>query len=271
MGAVAFISDIHGNSEALEAVLADIQTRQIAAVYCLGDLVGYGPNPNGVIDLVRQMEIPTILGNSDDDIAWERSDCGCYFPDERAKRLGEASYQFTVREVTPENKAYLRALPREKHLFVNGWRLHLVHGSPRRLNEYLLPDRPERSFWRLASNEEDDVLVFGHTHQSWHRWFGRVLFVNVGSVGKPRDGDPRAAYTLLNLKREPGVTKERGTKAIKGASKVEGATTVEAGTRVEEAITVEVVRVAYDVEATARAIIAAGLPADLAEALRRAG
>ena len=114
--------------------------------------------------------------------------------------------------------------------------MHLVHGSPRRINEYLLTDRDPRTFERLAAAEDADVLVFGHTHAPWHREYGGVHFVNVGSVGRPKDGDPRAAYTLLRL--EPGL--------------------VEA----------ETVRVAYDAEETARAALAVGLPADLAESFR---
>jgi putative phosphoesterase len=238
MATIAVISDIHGNSLALRAVLDDIRGREIGATYCLGDLVGYGPDPNGVIDLIRGADIPTIMGNYDDGIGWERGDCGCFYATAEAKRLGAASYAFTVREVTNDRKAFLRGLPGELHLTPGGARLHLVHGSPRKINEYLLRDRDERTFVRLAQTETDDVLVFGHTHDPWHRTIGDVLFVNVGSVGRPKDGDPRAMYTVLRSG---------------------------AGRHVE----VETVRVVYDIEATAQAIVAAGLPVELAEAARK--
>ncbi len=195
MPSIAVISDIHGNSLALQAVLADIRDRGIGTTYCLGDLVGYGPDPNGVIDLIRRADIPTIMGNYDDGVGWERGDCGCFYADSEAKRLGDASYAFTIREVTADGKAFLRGLPSELHVRLADTKLHLVHGSPRKINEYLLRDRDERTFLRVAAAEEDDVLVFGHTHTPWSRAYGGVLFVNVGSVGRPKDGDARPAYT----------------------------------------------------------------------------
>ncbi|OFW57323.1 MAG: hypothetical protein A2133_03165 [Actinobacteria bacterium RBG_16_64_13] len=243
MATAAFISDIHGNRPALDAVLADIRGRGIDDVYCLGDLVGYGPDPNGVIDLIRQERIPTIAGNYDDGVGWKRGDCGCSYATAEARAVGDASYAFTVGEVTDERKAWLRELPRERHVVLGGTRLHLVHGSPRKINEYLLRDRDARTFLRLADAEKDDVLVFGHTHDPWHRRFGAVLFVNVGSVGRPKDGDPMAAYAVLRTARG------RAVKPI-------------------EAVEVETVRVAYDVETVARAVEAAGLPLVLAAALR---
>jgi putative phosphoesterase len=231
---VAFITDIHGNRPALEAVLADIDGHGIETVYCLGDLIGYGSDPNGVIDLIRVRGIPTIVGNYDDGVAWDRGECGCFYRTAAEQRIGDASYNFTVAEVTPERKAYLRSLPGELHLNIAGVRLHLVHGSPRKINEYLLRDRDERTFRRLAATEEDDVLVFGHTHDPWHRMVDGVLFINVGSVGRPKDGDPRAMYSMLLLPEK----------------------------------TVEAARVPYDVEAYVRTIVAAGLPPELAEAIR---
>jgi putative phosphoesterase len=243
MSSLALISDIHGNTQALRAVLADVRMRGIETVYCLGDLVGYGPDPNGVIDLIRSEGIPTIVGNYDDGVGWERGDCGCFYATAEAKRVGEASYAFTVGEVTDDRKAFLRDLPRERHVTVDGTTVHLVHGSPRKINEYLLRDRDERTFLRLAEAETDDVLVFGHTHDPWSRMIGGVLFVNVGSVGRPKDGDPRAMYTVLRASEQA----ERDPPPVE----------------------VEAARVAYDVEATASGIEAVGLPQELADAVRR--
>ena len=127
--------------------------QEITRVYCLGDLVGYGADPNGVIDLLRGQGVESILGNYDEGIAWETGDCGCFYADEEAKRIGEASYAFTVAEVTAERKTYLRTLPRELHVDLAGKKVHLVHGSPRRINEYLLRDRDERTYQRLAEAE----------------------------------------------------------------------------------------------------------------------
>jgi len=223
-------------------VLSDLASRGIERVFCLGDLVGYGPDPNGVIDAIRAADVTSILGNYDDGIAFDRGDCGCYYADAAARRIGDASYAFTAATVTPEHKTWLRGLPRELRVELRAaaaaFRLHLFHGSPRRINEYLHSDRDERTYRRLAAQADADVLLFGHTHTPWHREYDGVLFVNVGSAGRPKDGDVRAVYTVLRLEegRPPGV---------------------------------EVKRVAYDVEETARGVLAAGLPAELAEAFRR--
>jgi putative phosphoesterase len=239
---LALFSDVHGNRPALEAVLADIDSRGIGRIFCLGDLVGYGPDPNGVIDVMRGRGIPSLLGNYDEGVGGETGDCGCFYPDEAAEEVGKASYAFTAAEVTADRKAYLRSLPREAHVTLGGQKVHLVHGSPRRINEYLLRDRDEKTYERLAASETDDVLAFGHTHQFWQRRFGRVLFVNTGTVGRPKDGDPRAGYAILTH----------------GAG----------GPGAESGVKVEFVRVAYDSEAVAAAVLLAGLPASLAETVR---
>jgi predicted phosphodiesterase len=150
-----------------------------------------------VIDLLRERRIPSLLGNYDEGVGWETGDCGCFYPDKAAEEAGKASYAFTVAEVTADRKAYLRGLPREAHLTLGDRRIHLVHGSPRRINEYLLQERDRRTFERLAAAETDDVLAFGHTHRSWQGSFAGVLFVNVGTAGRPKDGDPRAGYAVL--------------------------------------------------------------------------
>lgn len=223
--------------------------RDIDQIHCLGDLVGYGPDPNGVIDRIRDESIPSLMGNYDDGVGWERGNCGCFYATEEMKQIGEASYAFTVAQVTADRKDFLRALPREAHLTLDGIRLHLVHGSPRKINEYLLRDRDERTFKRLAAFETDSALAFGHTHQSWSRVIDGVQFVNVGSVGRPKDGDPRAMYTVLwPARRSSGL----------------GPAAIEAG----EPLVVESVRVSYEVEWAARAVEAAGLPVQLAHALR---
>jgi putative phosphoesterase len=232
---IALFSDVHANLPGLEAVLADIRSRGVSRVYCLGDMVGYGGNPNGVIDLIRASAIPAILGNYDEGVAWETGDCGCFYPDEEAKRVGEASYAYTVSTVTEDNKAYLRELPRELHVPLGDKKVHLVHGSPRRINEYLLQQRDERTYERLAASETDDILAFGHTHEFWRRRHADVLFVNVGTAGRPKDGDSRAGYAILSAE----------------------ATDVEA----------ESIRLAYDVDAAAKAILDAGLPPSLASGL----
>lgn len=199
MTTLAILSDLHGNSAATETVLADIAAQQPDATYCLGDLVGYGARPNETIDLIREREIPTIMGNYDDGVGFDRDDCGCAYKTAEERERGQQSLMWTRLAVTDERKAWLRTLVPELGLDVNGSRLRLVHGSPRKMNEYLFADRDPSSLARIARSAGCDVLVFGHTHVPWDREIEGVRFINTGSVGKPKDGDPRAGWVLLTV------------------------------------------------------------------------
>ena len=238
---IAVFSDLHGNSAATDAVLAAIDAAAPDAVYCLGDLVGYGARPNETIALVRERGIPTIIGNYDDGVGFDRDDCGCAYKDKDEAARGQQSLSWTRAHTTAENKAYLRTLLPEFRFETEGTRFRLVHGSPRRMNEYLFEDRDSRSLARIAAMADADVLVFGHTHQPWAKEIDGVLMVNEGSVGKPKDGDPRAAWALF---------------------------TVAQG----EPVHVEIRRVPYDVASMAAAIRAAdGLPDHFARDLETGG
>ena len=213
MTSIACFGDLHGNHLATGAVLADIDLHAPDHLICLGDLVGYGPFPNEVIDSVRERDIPVIMGNYDDGIGYERGDCGCAYKSDLERENGERSVAWTEQHVTPENKAWLQTLLPEHRLDVNGVRVRIVHGSPRKMNEYLFEDRDPASLQRIAAAADTDVLVFGHTHKPWSRMIDGVLFVNAGSVGKPKDGDPRACWALLEISPagEVGVTFKRVT------------------------------------------------------------
>lgn len=195
---LAIISDIHGNLPALEAVLADAASRQFDRLYCLGDLVGYAPFPNEVTERIRLEQIPTIMGNYDDGVGFERDDCGCAYREADEKRRGDQSLAWTKAHVTADNKAFLRTLKPEIRFEADGRRVLLVHGSPRKINEYLFEDRPVSSFQRLAASSNADIIVYGHTHKPYTKVVDDVWFVNVGSVGKPKDGDWRACYAILD-------------------------------------------------------------------------
>ena len=235
---LAAFSDIHGNKHALEAVLKDIRQHAPDQVMCLGDLVGYGAFPNEVIETIRAEGIPTLTGNYDDGVGFDRDECGCAYttPEEIAR--GDQSLKWTQAEVSPGNKAWLRSLPRELRLTFGRWRVLCVHGSPRRLNEYLFEDRPERSLERMFADLEADVILCGHTHLPYHRHIGPTHLINVGSAGKPKGGDPRACYALVEL---------------------------------GDGVTATFPRLPYDVEAAARAIEATDLPHEFASVLRTGG
>jgi putative phosphoesterase len=232
---VAVITDIHANLPALEAVLDAIARTSVDAVYCGGDLVGYGPHPNEVCAVIEERGIPTIYGNYDYAIARELEDCGCAYRDQHDRELGQLSVAWTLQHTNERSKDFMRGLPFDLRFELGRNRMRLVHGSPRKVNEYLFADKPARTFERIAAAADCDVLVFGHTHQPWIREYGGVQFVNCGSVGKPKDGDPRAAFALLELASDRVVTDIR--------------------------------RADYDAEAVGREIEAAGLPGEYAEKL----
>ena len=235
---IAVFGDIHANITALEAVLGDLKQQRVESSYCLGDLVGYAPFPNEVVDRIRGDGTPTIMGNYDDGVGFDRDECGCAYRDPEEQRLGDLSLQWTKGKVTPDRKAFLRSLPPEIRFEAEGKRVRLVHGSPRRMNEYLFEDRPLSSFQRLAATSEADVLVFGHTHKPYIKRVDGVLFVNAGSVGKPKDGDPRACYVVIDTAGE---------------------------------VSVEFRRIPYDVQAVAAAIRESELPDKFAADLETAG
>jgi putative phosphoesterase len=232
----AIFSDVHGNLPALEAVLSDIEGQGVGNVFHCGDLVGYGPFPNEVINLIRRKGIAGVMGNYDDGVGFERDDCGCAYRDEAQTLLGHRSLDWTKAHVTERNKKFLRSLPRDLRLSQGMFEVLLTHGSPRRINEYLYEDRPVKTFNRLLEAGRCNLLVCGHTHLPYHKVIGDKHIVNVGSLGKPKDGDPRATYALLTL--------------------VEG-------------LGVDFRRVSYDVERMARAIEASELPHEYAEMIRK--
>lgn len=232
---VAILSDIHANLPALHAVLEDIDAAGITDLYCGGDLVGYGPHPDAVCALIAERAIPTIYGNYDHAIARDHDDCGCAYVTPHDRELGQQSVVWTLANTNQAAKDFMRGLPFDLRFGVGTAGVHLVHGSPRKVNEYLFEDKPLSLYERLASAEEADVLVFGHTHKPWHDVRGDVLFVNSGSVGKPKDGDPRAGW--LELRSAP--------------------------TYVEVAMH----RVGYDADAVAAEVRAAGLPGEFADKL----
>ena len=237
MQGITIFGDIHANLPALEAVLADIEARDLSPLYCLGDLVGYGTFPNEVIEIIQKRNIPTLMGNYDQGVGNNSDDCGCAYTSKAAEALGKLSIAWSNQNTTEENKHFLRQLTDQIPLQLGGLRIRLVHGSPRKINEYLYEDRPDATMERLLDLAEADVLVCGHTHIPYHRVLpsGRHV-VNAGSVGKPKDGNPEACYVVLEVNNNDLV--------------------------------VTFHRVPYDVERTANAIEATEMPDEYAVMLR---
>lgn len=183
------ISDIHGNLAALEAVAAESHD----AVVCLGDIVGYGPEPGACLRWIRSRPGLAVQGNHDRALA-EGTPPGCRA---QFRVLADATAPIGRRQTGPAELAWLAGLPRWAFLTVAGVRFMFVHATPRDpLYEYLGPDAAR---WQDEVRATDaDVVVVGHTHLQFQLRAGSRRVINPGSVGQPKDGDPRAAYAVID-------------------------------------------------------------------------
>jgi len=247
---IALISDIHANLPALEAALIDIEARKPDAIYCLGDLVGYNIWPNEVIDHIRKRGIATLAGNHDLKVV---PGTGSH----NAETEGKPGKNYGYEIVGEDEKEYLMTLPAHIRLEfqIKGEKMNLllVHGSPRSVNEYLLADMEEAQIRAIMHEASADILCFGHSHKPYHRVIAitegeQTLYwhaINIGSIGKPKDGDARGCYVILHLHQNSSLS-------------------------VASSMQVEFIRVAYDVEKAARAVEDSPLPNELADMLRKA-
>lgn len=188
---IAAISDIHGNLYALMKVLEDIDAQKVDKIVCLGDLVGYGPHPNEVVALIKRREIPCIKGNYDASVV----DGDYTFI--RNTTINSFSLPWAVDEVRVSNKYYLDSLPTRLEYSINGVNIVFTHGSPNQINEYLFENSENTA--EIMKNFTGDVLVCAHTHIPSLKKFDDKLFVNVGSVGKPKIGRPNCTYSLIDI------------------------------------------------------------------------
>jgi predicted phosphodiesterase len=245
---LALISDIHANLPALQAVLEHIDgPGGTDATYHLGDLVGYAPWPNETVSLLEDRRIDGIAGNYDSTVATDYKHCGCRYEDPRQEELSHLSYDWTRKHCSAETRRLLGRLPFRLDIRPNGGHqpgptVILVHGTPTLNTLYWTEDRPDSFCLKMAAAagaRKGDVICFGHTHRPWHREVEGIHFVNTGSVGRPKDGDWRAGYVVLDTG---------------GAAPA-----------------VEFVRVEYDLEKAMEAIRRSDLPDDFAEHLRTGG
>jgi diadenosine tetraphosphatase ApaH/serine/threonine PP2A family protein phosphatase len=235
----AVVADIHGNLEALESVLADIERRRVSSIVCLGDFVGYGASPNECIELLRPRIEAAVAGNHD------LAACGrmrlTYFNPDAA-----LAARWTEAQLTPDNRLYLEELP-----YSVPWRgVRLVHATPSTPEEWRYVLSPLDAVGEMRAFDES-VCLIGHSHYlgafEWNSQTmaysrdpeiriveGHRYLVNVGSVGQPRDGDWRAGYLLYE----------------------------------DEQRLLTHVRLEYDIATAMRRIIEAGLPRFLAERLQ---
>ena len=192
---VAVISDVHGNLGALHAVLADAKGRGARVIIDVGDHVGFGPRPNQVVKTLSKRSVIGIRGNYDAEVL-ERKAVG---KEERWREEKQTSLDYAYKALSKGSRAYLRSLPRRLELNACGRRVLLVHGDEEWLKRALAGDFNGTPIMRNGTKARYDLLIFGHTHEQLLKGSKGLVFLNPGSVGRPNDGDHRAAYALLSL------------------------------------------------------------------------
>jgi len=233
---IAVFGDIHGNIDALKAVYESADALKPDKFYHLGDLGGYAPFVNEVVVFLMTHAIEGVQGNYDEAVANEREQCGCRAENPLQEEMAHLSFAWTKGHASPESKTYMKNLPTDITFAAEGKKIWLFHASPNKNNLYWFEDRPEKFFHEMAQKGDADILIYGHIHKPYRKDIGKKIFINAGSVGKPKDGDPRACFTLIDI--------------------------------TPDAVKTEFLRVPYDVEKVAAAISASGLPTYFAEKLR---
>lgn len=220
---VGLIADVHSNVVALKAVLSILDAVGAEKILHAGDIIGYNPYPDETVGLFKKKKIISILGNHDRALITEdTSDFNPY---------AAAALKWTENTMSPDNIDYICELKDIEYINLQGSRIALVHGSPRDPDKYIYPEDVEPDFLKAV---DCDILVLGHTHVQFKKEYPEGMIVNPGSVGQPRDGDPRAAFAVLDM----------------------------------ESREVKLQRTSYDIEKVIEDMLAAHLPKELALRLR---
>ncbi|AXF55576.1 metallophosphoesterase family protein [Salicibibacter kimchii] len=194
---MAFISDIHGNAVALEAVLADIKKHHVDSIAVLGDLCYRGPEPKKALDLIRSLECPVIKGNADEWVV--RGVREGEVPEGKLAMMNEER-QWTVEQLESEDLDYLEQLPTQFHWDLNTHlKLHTFHATPESLFDVVLPhESPEHLQKKLMVEEDANLYLYAHIHLPYVRYIGGKCLANLGSVGLPFDGQSKASYVIVD-------------------------------------------------------------------------
>jgi calcineurin-like phosphoesterase family protein len=236
---IAVFGGVYNNHLALARLLENAARRGAEAIYCLGDLGGFGPNPEKVRPLLVQGGVLAIQGNYEESLAAGREDCNCGYTDPRDNHFAEISYRYTERNCSPEFKIWMGTLPRRRRVLLGERELLLVHGSPRRVNEFLFRSTSPVPFLEvLLDQNRCDAILCTHTGLHWHRRLpsGRDV-INVGVIGRPaNDGNTHVWYAMLEAR--------------------------------QEGLAVDLVPLAYDHQALAAEMRREGLPEEFVETIR---
>lgn len=194
---IAFISDIHGNAVALEAVLADIKNRGVDKIYVLGDLCYRGPEPKRSLDLVRSLNTEVIKGNADE---WVVRGVREGEVPEKVLELMNTEREWTVSKLDQSDIDYLGQLPTQVKFEVNGIAVHGFHATPDSLFEIILPNADDDILeTRMMHATDSQVYVYAHIHRPYVRYINGKVIMNIGSVGLPFDGMAKASYGLVEI------------------------------------------------------------------------
>lgn len=234
---IGIFGDIHGNIEALKAAYDSAVTMNVEKIYHLGDLGGYAPFVNEVADFMIEHNIEGVQGNYDEAVANDREHCGCKAEEPLQEEMAHLSFVWTKNHASSKSKAYMKNLPTEIAFKVGNREVRLFHATPKKNNLYWYEDRPEKFFREMAEKVEADIMIYGHTHKPYWKDINGTIFINAGSVGKPKDGDNRACVAIVELS--------------------------------PQTVKTEFIRVPYDIEMVASAIIKKGLPPYFADKLRQ--
>lgn len=234
---IAVLGDIHGNIEALKVAHQAAAANGAERIYHLGDLGGYAPFVNEVVDFLMEHGIEGVQGNYDDAVANDREHCGCRYEDPVQEKMATLSFEWTKAHATRKAKEYMKSLPFELSFEAEGRKVELFHATPTKINLYWHNERPEKFFREMAGHSDADILIYGHTHVPYRRDIGGRVFINAGSVGKPKDGDTRTCVTMLEI--------------------------------LPSEVRTDFLRIPYDLEEVAGAIVESGLPSYFADKLRK--
>ena len=245
---IGILGDIHGNIEALKAAYDAAVSNNVEKIYHLGDLGGYAPFVNEVVDFLIEHEIEGVQGNYDDAVANNKEHCGCKYEDMIQSTMATLSFEWTKEHATQKSKDYMQGLPFEIAFSTHDKRVKIFHATPMKNNLYWHNDRDEDFFLHMARKADADIMIYGHTHIPYRKKIipprppllkggeGGFVFINAGSVGKPKDGDARTCVCIADI--------------------------------TPDNVKTEFLRIPYDIEKVASAIIESGLPSYFAEKLR---
>ncbi|MBM3199542.1 metallophosphoesterase family protein [Candidatus Woesearchaeota archaeon] len=188
----AILADIHGNIEALQAVVMHAKTQRITGFLVAGDMVGYGANPNEVLQLLQEIKAVMILGDHDK-YSTNSEDIRLF------NEYAQKAMLYTRNALTPKNKELLNSLKETYEQVIEGRKVFMVHGSVNdHLKEYVHATTPDNVFSAMLKQAKADILIMGHTHQPFVRRIMGKLIINPGSVGQPRDYTPKSDYCILD-------------------------------------------------------------------------